>query len=84
MANPTRETLFKPNLTKTESKAEAVSRIAMSMIEQETARRDAKTARLREARLAQEAASQPAKTVPGANSAAQAKSASRTKTRRAK
>lgn len=60
MKTPTRDTLFKPNLTKTESKAEAVSRIAMSMIEQETARRDAKTARLREARLAQEAAAAPA------------------------
>lgn len=56
MTDPTRDTAFKPNLTKTESKAEAVSRIAMSMIEQETAKRDAKTSRLREARLAMEAA----------------------------
>ncbi|MCB4769920.1 hypothetical protein LGR54_14975 [Ancylobacter sp. Lp-2] len=61
MTNPTRAPLFKPNLTKTESKAESVSRIAMSMIEQETAKRDAKTARLRAARLAQEDAAPPAK-----------------------
>ncbi|GAB4069078.1 hypothetical protein KHC28_20785 [Ancylobacter sonchi] len=59
MANPTRDTLFKPNLTKTESKAESVSRIAKSMIEQDMAKRDAKTARLRAARLAQEAAEPP-------------------------
>ncbi|GAB4064779.1 hypothetical protein KHC28_11795 [Ancylobacter sonchi] len=60
MAKPTKGSLFKPNLTRTESKAESVSRVAMSMIEQETAKRDAKTARLREARLAQEAAAPPA------------------------
>ncbi len=56
MTKPTRETLFKPTLSRTESKAEAVSRIAMSMIEQETARREAKTERLRQARLDRDAA----------------------------
>ncbi|GLK71382.1 hypothetical protein KHC23_11410 [Ancylobacter dichloromethanicus] len=50
------ETLFKPKLSQSESKAESVSRIAMSMIEQESTLREAKIARLREARLAQEAA----------------------------
>ncbi|MFT0859583.1 hypothetical protein [Ancylobacter sp. G4_0304] len=59
MVEPTRDNLFKPNLTKAESKADAVSRIAKTMIDQEVARRDAKTARLREARLAQEAAATP-------------------------
>ncbi len=56
MAKLNRDTLFQPKLSKTESKAESVSRIAMSMIEQEVAQREAKTARLREARLAREAA----------------------------
>ncbi|SHO67682.1 hypothetical protein SAMN02745172_04363 [Pseudoxanthobacter soli DSM 19599] len=52
----TRDTVFKPKLSQTESKADAVSRIARSMIEQEASLRQAKTARLREARLAKEAA----------------------------
>lgn len=56
MTDPTRDALFKPNLTKTESKAEAVSRIAKTLIEQEIEKRDAKTARLKEARLARDAA----------------------------
>lgn len=51
-----RETAFKPKPTPAESKAEAAFRIARSMIETEVALRDAKTARLREARLAKEAA----------------------------
>jgi hypothetical protein len=61
MAEPTRDNLFKPNQTKAESKADAVSRIARSMIDEEIAKRDAKTARLKEARLALEAAASPAK-----------------------
>lgn len=56
MANTNRDGLFKPNLTKTESKAETVSRVARNMIDQEIAKRDAKTARLREARMARDAA----------------------------
>lgn len=56
MAKTTHDDLFKPNLTKTESKAETVARVARSLINQETVRRDAKTARLREARLARDAA----------------------------
>lgn len=56
MTTLTRDTVFKPKLSQTESKTEAVSRIARSMIEQEAALRRAKTARLREARLAKEAA----------------------------
>lgn len=56
MTTLTRDTVFKPKLSQTESKADAVSRIARSMIEQEASLRQAKTARLREARLAKEAA----------------------------
>lgn len=56
MASANHDGIFKPNLTKTESKAETVSRIARSMIDQEVAKRDAKTARLREARIARDAA----------------------------
>ncbi|WP_029353403.1 hypothetical protein [Bosea sp. 117] len=55
MMAPVRDTAFKPKLSQTESKAEAVSRIAKSLIKQEAALREAKTARLREARLAKEA-----------------------------
>lgn len=55
MTAVTRDTLFKPILSKTESKAEAVSRIAKSALAHDIALRDAKTARLREARLAKEA-----------------------------
>lgn len=55
MPKITRDTLFKPNLSKSESKAEAVSRAAMAIIERETNLQSAKTARLREARLAKEA-----------------------------
>lgn len=56
MTKLTRDGAFKPSLSKSESKADAVSRIAMSIIEQEATSRDAKTARLKLARLAKEAA----------------------------
>lgn len=67
MTTPIRDLPFRPNLSKAETKAEEVSRIAKSMIEQEVVKRDAKTARLREARLALEAeAQQKAKASPAA------------------
>lgn len=56
MAKHVQQTPFRPKLSQSESKAESVSRIAMSMIEQDSKLRDAKIARLREARLAQESA----------------------------
>ncbi|WP_428030264.1 hypothetical protein [Ancylobacter sp.] len=56
MPKRAQETLFKPKLSQSESKADSVSRIAMSMIEQESTLREAKIARLKQARLAQEAA----------------------------
>ncbi|MCK0207114.1 hypothetical protein MWN33_03600 [Starkeya koreensis] len=82
MAKINRDTLFKPNLSKAESKAESVSRIAMSMIGQEMAARDAKMARLREARLADEAARQAAKAPPKAVGKAGAKTAGKTAVKR--
>lgn len=59
MVEQTNEKVFTPTLSKAESKAEAADRIARAMIEDEVAKRDAKTARLREARLAREAAEAP-------------------------
>lgn len=56
MTDHRRDDPFRPNLTRTESRAETVSRIARGMIDEEVARREAKTARLKAARLAQEAA----------------------------
>ncbi|UOK70398.1 hypothetical protein [Ancylobacter polymorphus] len=64
MARKAPETPFVPKLSQSESKAETVSRIAMSMIESDTVTRDAKIARLREARLAREAADSAAAPAP--------------------
>lgn len=64
MTQASRDASFKPSLSRAESKADSVSRIAMSMVEQEIVKRDAKTARLREARLAREAATQAEAPVP--------------------
>lgn len=47
--------LSRPTMTRLETKAEAISRAAMETIHQEVARREAKTAQLRAARLAKEA-----------------------------
>lgn len=55
MAKVTKESLFKPKLTAGETKSEAIDRAARSIIDQQIAARDAKTARLRLARLAREA-----------------------------
>jgi len=54
----TKDNLFQPPPSKFEAKSDATTRVAKAMIEQEAASREAKTARLREARLAMEA-SQP-------------------------
>lgn len=62
------ESLFRPARSKSESKHEITDSAARSIIDSEAARREAKTARLREARLAMEAqqqelaAEKPAKT----------------------
>ena len=50
---------FKPALTRIESRQDATTRAALAIIASETAAVDAKTDRLRAARLAQEAATPP-------------------------
>lgn len=46
---------FKPSLSKAETKADITNRTARAITDAATALRDAKTAKLRQARLAQEA-----------------------------
>lgn len=60
MPKMTRETLFKPKAKPAENKTDAIYRAAKAIIDHDAALRDAKTARLREARLAKETAA-PAK-----------------------
>ena len=58
-----KEGLFKPLRSKQESKADLTTRTARAMFDAESAARDAKTARLRQARMEKEArelAEQPA------------------------
>ncbi|RCS24706.1 hypothetical protein DUT91_04300 [Phyllobacterium salinisoli] len=50
----TRDNLFKP--TRSESKSATTDNAARNILDTETSRREAKTARLKEARLAKEAA----------------------------
>lgn len=65
MANSAKaEALFRPIRSKAESKHDTTDNAARSIIDAETARREAKTARLREARLAQEATAQPEPVAP--------------------
>ncbi len=47
---------FMPSKSKSETKADVTNQAAKTIIDAEVAKRDAKTARLREARMAQEAA----------------------------
>jgi hypothetical protein len=47
---------FLPSKSKSETKADVTNNAAKTIIDAEAAKRDAKTARLREARMAQEAA----------------------------
>lgn len=56
MKKPVPTGAFNPKLTTTESKSEATTRVARSIVEGEVALREAKTERLRRARLAKEAA----------------------------
>ncbi len=55
MKNPVPEGIFKPKPTASEVKGDATTRAALTIINGEAAARDAKTERLRKARLAQEA-----------------------------
>ena len=49
------EGVFKPSASRAEAKNDTTTKIAWSIIEAEVAQREAKTRRLREARLAREA-----------------------------
>lgn len=51
--------VFKPKPSRQEAKADSTARIAQAIIDGEAAARDAKTARLRALRLANEATSEP-------------------------
>lgn len=50
----TKDTLFKPSRSKAETKAEITDRTVRAILDDEEAKRRAKTAKLRAARLAQE------------------------------
>ncbi len=51
----TEHNLFKPRPSRTETKADVTSHVARAIVGAETERREAKTARLRQARLENEA-----------------------------
>lgn len=55
----TRDTLFKPNKSKSENKADTTTQVARAIMDDETARREAKTERLRAARVAAEEKAEP-------------------------
>lgn len=50
------EGIFKPTVSRAESKSDTTTQVARSILETETASREAKTKRLRQERLAKEAA----------------------------
>ncbi|MGB3390651.1 MAG: hypothetical protein WBA88_22025 [Pseudaminobacter sp.] len=52
--------VFQPKPSKQEAKADATTRLVQAIIDNEASAREAKTERLRVARLAQEAAAKPA------------------------
>jgi hypothetical protein len=55
MKRPTADTVFKPTLSRTESKNDTTTRVARGIVDTEAAAMIAKTERLRAARLAREA-----------------------------
>jgi hypothetical protein len=58
------EGMFAPKLSRQESRADATTSVARSILEAEQKARDAKTARLRALRLAQEAEAPPTPATP--------------------
>lgn len=56
MKNPEASVVFQPKPSKQETKADVTTRTARQILDAETARRDTKTERLRQARLAMEVA----------------------------
>jgi hypothetical protein len=75
MNDMTQHNLFKPARSKAESKAQTTDNAARAIIGDEAARREAKTAKLRQARLESEAkaAAEPAPAKAKAKRAAKAK-----------
>lgn len=63
MTAPTKDTLFRPVPSRTETKADVTDRVAREIIQSETDRRNALTEKLRAARLAQEASNAEAEPV---------------------
>ncbi|MFC6487042.1 hypothetical protein [Nitratireductor sp. GCM10026969] len=61
----TKDNLFKPKPSKAETKADITDHTARAIIGDEAARREAKTARLRQARLENEAKSSTTPAAPG-------------------
>lgn len=55
MSMPTKDNLFRPALSRTETKADITDRVAREIIQEETNRRQTLTEKLRAARLVQEA-----------------------------
>jgi hypothetical protein len=64
MNKVTKDNLFKPSMSKGELKGDATTRAARAIIDREVADRDAKTARLKIARLAKEAEERDAAPAP--------------------
>lgn len=60
----TKDNLFVPAQNKAEAKGDMTTRVATSILDAEVAAREAKTARLRAARLAMEATQEPAPAKP--------------------
>lgn len=75
MTAPTKDTLFRPVPSRTETKADVTDRVAREIIQSETDRRHALTEKLKAARLAQEAAAAEAEPVTKSRSRKPAKTA---------
>ncbi|MCR5858904.1 hypothetical protein [Mesorhizobium sp. J428] len=66
MSDVTQQNLFRPARSKAESKADTTNNAARAILDDEAARREAKTAKLRQARLESEARSAAAAPTPKA------------------
>ena len=58
MKRPTADTVFKPTLSRTESKNDTTTRVARGIVDTEASAMAAKTERLRAARLARDASTE--------------------------
>ncbi len=66
MSDVTQQNLFRPARSKAESKADTTNNAARAILDDEAARREAKTAKLRQARLESEARAAAAAPAPKA------------------